>query len=105
MKTIPISEARRRWGAVAAAALKAPVLLTRHGRAWVLVVPVADRLLELLGEHEAEGLRDAGRRLCRVAADARAGAILVVVVRRRARVAIMPSGDVLESVTKLQAMN
>lgn len=90
MKTVPISQARRCWADVVAAA---PVLLTRHGRAWVLVIPLSRRLLELLGDVATASHRDAHVGLCALAAEARAGAVLVMLPRSRSRVAIMPAGE------------
>ena len=92
MTTIPISEARRRWSEVATEALRSPVLLTRHGRPWVLVLPVSAHLLALLGQLPTVRHRDAGRGLCCVAAAVQAGAVLVLAPRCLGLVVLMPAG-------------
>jgi hypothetical protein len=93
MKTIAISKARRCWAEGAATALRAPVLLTRHGRAWVLVLPLSRRLLEILGDVATASHREARLDLCALAVEARGGAVLVMLPRSSSRVAIMPAGD------------
>ena len=92
MTTIPISEARRRWRAVVVQATIAPVLVTRHGRPWVIVVVVSCRLATALGGTPSVRERAAGRCLCSVASRARDGEITIVdALHRSARVAVIPA--------------
>jgi PHD/YefM family antitoxin component YafN of YafNO toxin-antitoxin module len=94
MKTIGISEARLRWREVATLALAGPVLITRYGRPWVIVIHVTARLGEILGNSTVARSREAGRELCRISAAVRDGAaVLVIAPHHSPGVAIMPAGE------------